>query len=145
MVSGRARDLARFLGAPTLAGLVLAAGCGKTPHPEEPLAADPAGRLPGAAPAPTEASAPPRVTWENPGGMWMPEQLVQKKDELAKLGFAVPAEKLADPTQFPLGAVVWLGGCSASFVSAVCRQACGKKSATPLSRRTSMRSEPSSS
>lgn len=47
----------------------------------------------------------------------MPEQLVQKKDELAKLGFAVPAEKLADPTQFPLGAVVWLGGCSASFVS----------------------------
>jgi hypothetical protein len=49
--------------------------------------------------------------------MWMPEQLLAKKEELASLGFEVPAEKLADPTQFPLGAVVWLGGCSASFVS----------------------------
>ena len=55
--------------------------------------------------------------FENPGGMWMPSQLAEHKSTLEKLGVAIPVEQLADPTAFPLGAVVSLGGCSASFVS----------------------------
>lgn len=55
--------------------------------------------------------------FENPGGMWMPSQLVDHKATLEKLGVAFPPEDLTDPTAFPLGAVVSLGGCSASFVS----------------------------
>ncbi len=53
----------------------------------------------------------------NPGGMWMPEQMPAQAETLKKLGFTIEPSALGRPTEFPLGAVVWLGGCSASFVS----------------------------
>ncbi len=107
---------ASALGSLLLSSLVAGSlGCGEPPPPETPLDADP----PASAAAPAEAlpAAAPATRWENPGGMWMPEQLIAKKGELESIGFKIAAEKLADPTQFPLGAVVFLGGCSASFVS----------------------------
>ncbi len=55
--------------------------------------------------------------FENPGGMWMPVQMEAHAETLRKLGVGFEPEALADPTQFPLNAVVSLGGCSASFVS----------------------------
>ena len=55
--------------------------------------------------------------YENPGGMWMPAQMVTHTDTLKTLGLGYDPASLGDPTAFPLGAVVSLGGCSASFVS----------------------------
>lgn len=52
----------------------------------------------------------------NPGGMWMPHQLADQADLLEDLGVDHP-ERIADIQSPPLGAIVWLGGCSASFVS----------------------------
>ncbi|MCA9710324.1 MAG: S46 family peptidase, partial [Myxococcales bacterium] len=77
---------------------LLATGCKKDPPPPQPPAEE-------------------KFEFENPGGMWMPSQLADHKATLEKLGLAFPAEALTDPTAFPLGAVVSLGGCSASFVS----------------------------
>lgn len=57
------------------------------------------------------------MVFENPGGMWMPEQLAKHAEVLKKLGFELDPAVLTDPMKHPLGAVVWLGGCSASFVS----------------------------
>ena len=54
--------------------------------------------------------------YNNPGGMWMPSQLAQQTQTLRSLGVENPRD-LADPLGHPLGAIVWLGGCSASFVS----------------------------
>ena len=48
-------------------------------------------------------------------GMWMPQQIPQLAGELQKLG--IDAKRLSDLTGDPLGAVVSLGGCTASFVS----------------------------
>ena len=68
--------------------------------------------------APTEAPAETTdAGFENPGGMWMPGQMTAHADTLKKLGVEFSPEALTDPTSFPLGAVVSLGGCSASFVS----------------------------
>lgn len=55
----------------------------------------------------------------NPGGMWMPSQLKDPKHvaNLQKLGLAFDPLALSQPTEFPLGAIISLGGCSASFVS----------------------------
>jgi hypothetical protein len=50
-------------------------------------------------------------------GMWMPQQLPALADRLKALGFQGDANAFADLTGFPMGAVVSLGGCSASFVS----------------------------
>ncbi len=50
-------------------------------------------------------------------GMYTPDQLAEISEELAEAGLEIPAEELADLTGFPMGAVVSLGGCSASFVS----------------------------
>lgn len=50
-------------------------------------------------------------------GMWMPQQIPQLAPELQKMGIKFDPNKLADLTGDPLGAVVSLGGCSASFVS----------------------------
>jgi hypothetical protein len=50
-------------------------------------------------------------------GMWMPEQVPQLAAELAKSGLKLDPQKLADLTGDPMGAIVSLGGCSASFVS----------------------------
>ncbi len=51
-------------------------------------------------------------------GMWMPQQIPQLADRLASLGFQGDAQAFADLTGQPMGAMVSLGGCSASFVSA---------------------------
>lgn len=50
--------------------------------------------------------------------MWLPEQMPAHADALRKLGLKLDPNVLADPKAYPLAAVVSLGGCSASFVSA---------------------------
>lgn len=50
-------------------------------------------------------------------GMWMPRQIPLLADRLTALGFSGDAKAFADLTGFPMGAIVSLGGCSASFVS----------------------------
>ena len=50
-------------------------------------------------------------------GMWMPQQIPALADRLKTLGFTGDAKTFADLTGFPMGAIVSLGGCSASFVS----------------------------
>ncbi|MFZ2494134.1 MAG: S46 family peptidase [Thermoanaerobaculia bacterium] len=50
-------------------------------------------------------------------GMWMPQQIPQVAAELKKLGIEMDPNKLADLTGDPMGAVISLGGCTASFVS----------------------------
>jgi hypothetical protein len=47
----------------------------------------------------------------------MPGQMAEHAATLDKLGVQFDPKALQDPTAFPLGAVVSLGGCSASFVS----------------------------
>jgi hypothetical protein len=49
--------------------------------------------------------------------MWMPSQLAAQADSLKRAGWGMDPAVLTEPTAFPLGAVVSLGGCSASFVS----------------------------
>ena len=49
--------------------------------------------------------------------MWMPEQVPQLAPELVKMGLKLDPRKLSDLTGDPMGAIVSLGGCSASFVS----------------------------
>jgi hypothetical protein len=50
-------------------------------------------------------------------GMWMPQQLPALAPRLEALGFQGEAKAFADLTGQPMGAIVSLGGCSASFVS----------------------------
>lgn len=50
-------------------------------------------------------------------GMWMPQQLPEIADELKAAGLSLDPSDLTELTGFPLGAIVSLGGCSASFVS----------------------------
>jgi hypothetical protein len=50
-------------------------------------------------------------------GMWQPHQLAQIKDKLKAAGLKLDPEKMADLDQFPMNAIVSLGGCSASFLS----------------------------
>jgi hypothetical protein len=50
-------------------------------------------------------------------GMWMPQQVPDLAPRLRKLGFEGDPRAFADLTGHPMGAVVSLGGCSASFVS----------------------------
>jgi hypothetical protein len=50
-------------------------------------------------------------------GMWMPEQIPALAERLKSLGFQGDPKAFADLTGFPMGAIVSLGGCSASFVS----------------------------
>src|SRR6187397_277019 len=60
-----------------------------------------------------------RLAYMNPGGMWMPQQMTLPGhlETFKKLGIKVDPKGLADPLAAPLGAIVSLGGCSASFVS----------------------------
>jgi len=51
------------------------------------------------------------------GGMWMPQQMIDLAPRLKKLGFQGNPKAFADLTGMPMGAVVSLGNCSASFVS----------------------------
>lgn len=50
-------------------------------------------------------------------GMWVPQQLPEIAPALRKAGLKLNPQQLADLTGDPLGAVVSLGGCTASFVS----------------------------
>ncbi|MCY7355341.1 MAG: S46 family peptidase [Lysobacter sp.] len=50
-------------------------------------------------------------------GMWVPQQLPEIAGPLKKAGLKLAPEQLADLTGDPMGAVVSLGGCTASFVS----------------------------
>lgn len=50
-------------------------------------------------------------------GMWMPQQLPALEDRLEDLGLELDPEELTDLTEHPMGAVISLGGCTASFVS----------------------------
>jgi hypothetical protein len=50
-------------------------------------------------------------------GMWMPQQIPQLAAKLKALGFKGDPKAFADLTGQPMGAVVSLGGCTASFVS----------------------------
>lgn len=50
-------------------------------------------------------------------GMWMPQQLPQVAKQLKADGLKLDPATLTKLTEFPMGAVVSLGGCSASFVS----------------------------
>ncbi len=50
-------------------------------------------------------------------GMWVPQQLPEIAGPLKDAGLELSPEQLADLTGDPMGAVVALGGCTASFVS----------------------------
>lgn len=50
-------------------------------------------------------------------GMWQPHQLPELEPQLKRLGLKMDADKLAGLNNFPMNAIVSLGGCSASFVS----------------------------
>ena len=63
------------------------------------------------------AATPPRPAFENPGGMWMPEQMPLHEATLKSLGMQIDPASLAKLDTAPVGAVVSLGGCTGSFVS----------------------------
>ncbi len=50
-------------------------------------------------------------------GMWLPSQVPALASELRAMGFEGDPAAFANLTGQPMGAIVWLGGCSASFVS----------------------------
>nr|WP_298133801.1 S46 family peptidase [uncultured Pseudoxanthomonas sp.] len=50
-------------------------------------------------------------------GMWVPQQLPEIAGPLKKAGLKLSPQQLSDLTGNPMGAVVALGGCTASFVS----------------------------
>jgi hypothetical protein len=50
-------------------------------------------------------------------GMWMPQQIPDLAAKLRAMGFAGDPKAFADLTGQPMGAIVSLGGCTASFVS----------------------------
>ncbi|MGB3808160.1 MAG: S46 family peptidase [Erythrobacter sp.] len=50
-------------------------------------------------------------------GMFTPDQLQEIGGQLEEAGLEIDPEELADLTGFPMGAIVSLGNCSASFVS----------------------------
>lgn len=50
-------------------------------------------------------------------GMFTPDQLAEIGDQLSEAGLEIDPAQLDDLTAFPMGAIVSLGGCSASFVS----------------------------
>jgi hypothetical protein len=63
------------------------------------------------------AACLPRLGAHAGEGMWVPQQLPEISGPLKKAGLKLPAKQLADLTGDPMGAVVALGGCTASFVS----------------------------
>jgi hypothetical protein len=60
-----------------------------------------------------------RKAYSNPGGMWLPAQMTlpQHEESFRNMGVQLDPKLLSDPLKDPLAAVVWLGGCTASFVS----------------------------
>lgn len=101
--------------------LLAACGGGETQPP-----ATPAPVASATAPAPAPTTPPPpdpalayRLQYRDPGGMWMPSQMTlpQHVDVFSKMGVKIDPKKLADPLESPLAAIVFLGGCTGSFVS----------------------------
>lgn len=88
-------------------------GCGGASVSSKPEAPPPKE----ASPAPVRVPVAQRFAFRNPGGMWMPGQLAAHADTLRKLGLELDPKELGDPTKAPLSAMVWLGGCSGTFVS----------------------------
>jgi V8-like Glu-specific endopeptidase len=105
--------------------LLAACGVGSKPEVKSPEPATPAGAVATATtatrtPAPaSDARLAFRSAYANPGGMWMPSQMTlpQHDETFQNMGVAMGASVLADPLADPLAAIVWLGGCTASFVS----------------------------
>lgn len=94
--------------------LPLFAGCGPEALPPE----VPPPPAPPTASAPSDVTPiPKQVAPYAAGGMWMPEQVPAHAATLKSLGLEIDPAQLSDPTSGVLGAVVSLGGCSASFVS----------------------------
>jgi hypothetical protein len=112
------RPLKFFAALSPLLLTLTATACGpETPNPETPESAAPPPAVTNpvaAAPTPPAAAKP---VFENPGGMWMPEQLAQQASTLKSLGLEIDPAALSQPTSELLGSVVSLGGCTASFVS----------------------------
>ncbi|MGS0825043.1 S46 family peptidase [Shewanella sp. 0m-8] len=50
-------------------------------------------------------------------GMWQPHQLPAMADELKAKGLEIDVNSISKLTEFPMNAVISLGGCTASFVS----------------------------
>ncbi len=50
-------------------------------------------------------------------GMWQPHQLSELSPQLKALGLELDPKQLSDLSDFPMNAIVSLGGCTASFVS----------------------------
>lgn len=103
--------------------LLVASSCGSDPPPppkppvasnNTPTTAVPANETAVASKTPYVAP-PPR--FENPGGMWMPHQIKDHAAKLKELGLQIDPASLADPTSGTLSAIIYLGGCSASFIS----------------------------
>lgn len=66
----------------------------------------------------TQTSTVDEVLIYEPGGMWMPHQIADIHGKtLKKMGLEIDPDVFSDPLQFPLNAIVSLGGCSASFIS----------------------------
>ena len=111
-----------------LGTVLLTAACGHAPAvPDDDLGSRThvsAGSTTGAAANRTPLEAPDparafRLSYSNPGGMWMPQQmtLAQHVELFHKMGVKLDAKTLADPLAGPLAGVVSLGGCTGSFVS----------------------------
>ena len=67
--------------------------------------------------SPQAADADKALIYE-PGGMWLPQQIAEiHGDTLKKMGLEIDPDAFSDPLQFPLNAIISLGGCSASFIS----------------------------
>ncbi len=100
------------------AASALLLACGGEPDALHPQTPQPPQAPEATKPAETARLAQgPKATFENPGGMWMPHQLASHAEKLKELGLQIDPALLTDPTSSVLGAVVSLGGCSASFVS----------------------------
>ncbi|WP_371188608.1 S46 family peptidase [Thalassotalea maritima] len=50
-------------------------------------------------------------------GMWQPHQLQEISDKLKKAGLELEPSQMANLSQFPMNAIISLGGCTASFLS----------------------------
>lgn len=89
--------------APALSLTALLAACSEAPAPADQAEVAPS----------TSADPAPIVT----EGMWQPHQLPQIAEQLTSLGLELDPMSMTKLTEFPLNAIVSLGGCSAAFVS----------------------------
>jgi len=107
-----------------LAGLLFSVACSGGQGPRlMPTASAPPEETKSTTPvplAPVDPQLAARRAYANPGGMWMPQQMTLPGHAATfeQLGVKIDPKKLADPLSSPLGAIVRLNGCSASFVSA---------------------------